>query len=340
MPKQLLGGEVAAPVLIRGVPACADLRERMGELLIGQNAALDKIAPFVQLFQAGLSPEGRPVGVFLLLGPTGSGKTKTVEVLAEILHGSKKHFVKVDCGEFQMEHEVAKLIGAPPGYLGHRDTAPMLTQQKLTAVTSQHCGLSILLIDEIEKAAGSMQRILLGILDKANVRLGDNTTVDFSNTIIFLTSNLGASEMTERAQGYGLGASAIPATPHKALESIGIRAVKRRFSPEFVNRIDCTLVYECLTRENMEKILELELEDLHLLIEHRLADGGFALNVSTEACTWLLDNGFSREYGARNLKRLIHREILQPAAAMFVRKQVAPGASVVVTVEGNHLSLN
>jgi ATP-dependent Clp protease ATP-binding subunit ClpA len=147
------------------------------------------------MFQAGLAPEGRPVGVFLLLGPTGTGKTKTVEALAEILHGSSKNLLKVDCGEFQMEHEVAKLIGAPPGYLGHRETQPMLTQQKLNAVTSEKCELSLVLFDEIEKAAPSMTRLLLGVLDKGVLRLGDNSTVNFEKSLVFLTSNLGAREM-------------------------------------------------------------------------------------------------------------------------------------------------
>ncbi len=147
------------------------------------------------MFQAGLAPEGRPVGVFLLLGPTGTGKTKTVEALAEVLHGSEKNVLKVDCGEFQMEHEVAKLIGAPPGYLGHRETQPMLTQQKLNAVTSEKCAISLVLFDEIEKAAPSMTRLLLGVLDKGILRLGDNSTVNFEKSLVFLTSNLGAREM-------------------------------------------------------------------------------------------------------------------------------------------------
>src|SRR5258708_3514052 len=156
---------------------------------------MSEIVPYVQMYRAGLAPEGRPAGVFLLLGPTGTGKTRTVEALAEVLHGSERSLLKVDCGEFQMEHEVAKLIGAPPGYLGHRETQPMLTQQKLSSVMSEGCNLSLLLFDEIEKAAPSMTRLLLGVLDKAVLRLGDNTTVNFERTLIFLTSNLGAEAM-------------------------------------------------------------------------------------------------------------------------------------------------
>src|SRR5947207_3249106 len=172
-----------------------DLAAQLSHKVVGQPAVSDVIVPYIQMFQAGLAPEGRPVGVFLLLGPTGTGKTKTVEALAEVLHGSEKSLLKVDCGEFQMEHEVAKLIGAPPCYLGHRETQPMLTQQKLSAVTSEGSNLSLILFDEIEKAAPSMTRLLLGVLDKATLRLGDNTSVNFERSLIFLTSNLGADAM-------------------------------------------------------------------------------------------------------------------------------------------------
>src|SRR5271157_771454 len=172
-----------------------DLTAILSQKVVGQPAVTRVIVPYIQMFQAGLAPEGRPVGVFLLLGPTGTGKTKTVEALADVLHGSEKSVLKVDCGEFQMEHEVAKLIGAPPGYLGHRETQPLLTQQKLSGVTSENCNLSLVLFDEIEKAAPSMTRLLLGVLDKAVLRLGDNTSVNFERSMIFLTSNLGASRM-------------------------------------------------------------------------------------------------------------------------------------------------
>src|SRR5579863_3765078 len=172
-----------------------DLTAVLSRKVVGQPAATRVIVPYIQMFQAGLAPEGRPVGVFLLLGPTGTGKTKTVEALAEILHGSEKNLLKVDCGEFQMEHEVAKLIGAPPGYLGHRETQPILTQQKLNSVTSEKSPLSIVLFDEIEKAAPSMTRLLLGVLDKGVLRLGDNSVVNFEKSMVFLTSNLGAREM-------------------------------------------------------------------------------------------------------------------------------------------------
>src|SRR4051794_626562 len=243
------------------------------QLLIGQTDAVEAIVPFIQMHQAGLSPEGRPIGVVLLLGPTGTGKTRTVEALAEVLHGSSKNLLRVDCGEFQMEHEVAKLIGAPPGYLGHRETQAMLNQQKLNSVASENCDISIVLFDEIEKAAPSMTRLLLGILDKATLRLGDNTTVNFEKTLIFLTSNLGAKAI-QRANQPDFGFEAmIPsgrAADSSKVQSIGMSAVRKKFSPEFVNRIDATITSRPLGRDACEIILDQILARFKKMIETRL----------------------------------------------------------------------
>src|SRR6267378_2881984 len=235
----------------KGSPA--DMVENLTAILakkvVGQPAATNVIVPYIQMFQAGLAPEGRPVGVFLLLGPTGTGKTKTVEALAEVIHGSEKNLLKVDCGEFQMEHEVAKLIGAPPGYLGHRETQPILTQQKLNAVTSEKSALSIVLFDEIEKAAPSMTRLLLGVLDKATLRLGDNTAVSFEKSLVFLTSNLGAREMLKEINpdfGFQAGMKKERQDLTGKLQAIGLAAVRKKFSPEFVNRIDAVITYQPL----------------------------------------------------------------------------------------------
>src|ERR1700690_1735555 len=161
----------------------SDIAKALSRRLVGQPAAIAAVVPYVDMYRANLTPEGRPAGIFLLLGPTGTGKTKTVEALADVLHGSPKKLLKVDCGEYQMEHEVAKLLGAPPGYLGHRETQPLLTQQKVNGVSSDACDLSIVLFDEIEKAAASVARLLLGVLDKAVLRLGDNTMVNFEKSM-------------------------------------------------------------------------------------------------------------------------------------------------------------
>jgi ATP-dependent Clp protease ATP-binding subunit ClpA len=308
-----------------------NLHARLMEKVVGQSAAIDCIVPYVQIYQAGLAPEGRPVGVFLLLGPTGTGKTRTVEALAEVLHGSAKNMLKVDCGEFQMEHEVAKLIGAPPGYLGHRETQPLLTQMKLTAAASERSSLSIVLFDEIEKAAPSMTRLLLGVLDKAVLRLGDNTSVNFERSIIFMTSNLGARGMVrELAPSFGFESGVPRETSERGrkLNAIALEAMRKQFSPEFVNRIDSVVTYQPLGGAELAAILDQQLDELQRHILARLGPCGFELTVEDECRRQLLSQGTSVAYGARELKRTIHRRLTQPLAVMISRGEIEPGARV------------
>jgi ATP-dependent Clp protease ATP-binding subunit ClpA len=312
-----------------------DLARLLSQKVVGQPSATRVIVPYIQMFQAGLAPEGRPVGVFLLLGPTGTGKTKTVEALAEVLHGSAKNILKVDCGEFQMEHEVAKLIGAPPGYLGHRETQPMLTQQKLNAVASERSELSLVLFDEIEKAAPSMTRLLLGVLDKGILRLGDNSTVNFEKSLVFLTSNLGAREMLREINpDFGFQSAHQTERPDltSKLQNIGLVAVRKRFSPEFVNRIDAVITYQPLTAESLSAILSHHISGLQNHVNTRLGNRSFTLDVPQEARQFLLEKGTSSEYGARELNRTIYRFLTQPLATLVATNQVNPGARVKVEV--------
>jgi ATP-dependent Clp protease ATP-binding subunit ClpA len=315
-----------------------ELARQLASRLVGQAHVIAEIVPYVQMYRAGLGPEGRPAGVFLLLGPTGTGKTRTVEALADVLHGSEKSLVRVDCGEFQMEHEIAKLIGAPPGYLGHRETPPMLTQQKLGAVTSEGSHLALVLFDEIEKAAPSMTRLLLGVLDKAVLRLGDNTSVNFERTLIFLTSNLGASAMRKEVLpdfGFGAAAPAHNGGTLRKLASIGLSAVKRRFAPEFVNRIDAVITYQPLDANALEAILDQQIAALERHIEQRLEDQAFTLELDSGARDFLLTKGTSREYGARELKRVILRKLTQPLAAMVEASLIPPGSVVLAAHHGD-----
>ncbi len=310
--------------------------------VVGQPAATKVLVPYIQMFQAGLAPEGRPVGVFLLLGPTGTGKTKTVEALAEILHGSAKNVLKVDCGEFQMEHEVAKLIGAPPGYLGHRETQPVLSQQKLSSVTSDKSQLSLVLFDEIEKAAPSMTRLLLGVLDKGLLRLGDNSTVNFEKSLVFLTSNLGAREMMKEINpDFGFQAGTPNSRPDltSKLQNIALAAVRKKFSPEFVNRIDCVITYQPLTVESLSSILDHQIQDLQNHVNTRLGNRCFNIEVPFDTRQWLVENGTSSEYGARELNRTIHRNLTQPLATMVAMGQVEPGCRVRVDISDDARSL-
>jgi ATP-dependent Clp protease ATP-binding subunit ClpA/CheY-like chemotaxis protein len=307
----------------------------LSQKVVGQPAATSLIVPYVQMFQAGLSPEGRPVGVFLLLGPTGTGKTKTVEALAEVLHGSAKNMLKVDCGEFQMEHEVAKLIGAPPGYLGHRETQPMLSQQKLASVTSDQCALSLVLFDEIEKAAPSLTRLLLGVLDKGILRLGDNSSVNFEKCLIFLTSNLGAREMMKEINpdfGFQAGTRSLTEDLSGKLKNIGLAAVRKKFSPEFVNRIDSVITYQPLTAASLSAIMDHQITDLQAHVNTRLGNRCFTIEVPFETRQWLIEKGTSQEYGARELNRTIHRHLTQPLATMVATGGIDSGARVRVDI--------
>ena len=319
-----------------------DLISLLARRVVGQSAATNAIVPYVYMYQSGLAPAGRPAGVFLLLGPTGTGKTKTVEAIADLLHGSEKLLVKIDCGEFQLDHETAKLIGAPPGYLGHRETVPMLTQQALKDATSPMSDLALVLFDEIEKASPSLTKLLLGILDRGILRLGDNTEVNFENSLIFFTSNLGAREMMKQINpeiGFQSASSKVRPELTVKLENIALGAVRKRFSPEFVNRIDAIVTYQPLDHESLEAILEHDLRALQTHVNSRLGDRCFQIDVSPESREFLLRKGVSQQYGARELKRTMHRELTQPLATMVARGDIAPGAMVRISLSDNRESL-
>ncbi|MDQ6651377.1 MAG: AAA family ATPase [Acidobacteriota bacterium] len=320
-----------------------DLSKLLSGKVVGQSAATLAIVPYVYMYQSGLAPEGRPAGVFLLLGPTGTGKTKTVEAIAELLHGSEKKLVKIDCGEFQMDHETAKLVGAPPGYLGHRETTPLLTQQQLSDATSENCDLALVLFDEIEKAAPSITSLLLGILDKGILRLGDNSSVNFENSLIFFTSNLGAREMmAELNPNMGFQSATRPPKTDLTtrLGTIALGAVRKRFSPEFVNRIDAVVTYQPLDADAIEIILDHDIHALQGHVNSRLGDRCFEIDVLPESRQFLLKKGVSEEYGARELKRTIHRQLTQPLATMVARGEILPGAQVSVSVNKGGESLS
>lgn len=308
-----------------------DLLASLMRKVVGQPEAVRAIVPYVLMHQAQLSSEGRPVGVFLLLGPTGTGKTRTVEALAEVLHGSQRNILRINCGEYQMDHEVAKLIGAPPGYMGHRETPPMLSQQKLNAVTSEGCGLALVLFDEVEKAAPTLSRLLLGVLDKAILRLGDNTTVNFENSLIFLTSNLGARGiMSEIRPEFGFGAAVPQARPdlEGKLARIAKEAARRAFPPEFINRVDAFITYKPLGEEALATILDQHINELQEHVNRRLGERSFTVEVPLESRRFLLDEGTSAEYGARELKRTLYRRLTQPLAALVAGGSVPPGGTV------------
>ena len=301
----------------------AALRER----IIGQESAIRAVVDLYQVFCTGMCPQGRPVGNLLFLGPTGSGKTRVVEAAAEILFGDPRAVIKVDCAEFQHSHEIAKLIGSPPGYLGHQQTHPVITQEALEQHHTEKLKLSFLLFDEIEKASDALWQLLLGILDKATLTLGDNRRVDLSQTIIFLTSNLGGREITELTTGklgFVQPADKGEDKLDSKVERTAIEAAKRKFSPEFMNRLDKVVVFHPLRPEQLERILEIELG----MVQQRVLDaarGPFLFRVTPEAREYLLQEGTDLKYGARHLKRAIERHVVHPLANLLATKQVRMG---------------
>jgi ATP-dependent Clp protease ATP-binding subunit ClpB len=305
--------------------------------IVGQDEAVQAVVDLYQVFRAGLNSPGRPVGNLLFLGPTGAGKTRVVEATAEVLFGDPRAVIKVDCAEFQHSHEIAKLIGSPPGYLGHRETHPLITQEALAQYHTEKLKISFLLFDEIEKASDALWQLLLGILDKATLTLGDNRRVDLSQTMIFMTSNLGGSDITELMTG-GMGfAPTVPADSKPRLdekvEKTAAEAAKRKFAPEFMNRIDKTIVFHPLRSEQLEQILEIELG----MVQQRVletAKGRFLFRVTQSAREFLLKEGTDLKYGARHLKRAIERRLVYPIASLLSTEQVRLGDMISVDCGG------
>lgn len=311
-------------------PRAQDFEDRLEGRIVGQERACRRMTGLYQIFLAGMNPMNRPIGTMLFLGPTGSGKTRVIEAAAEVLFGDTNAVVKIDCAEFQHSHEIAKLIGSPPGYLGHRETSPMLTQENLDRMHTDDLKLTLVLFDEIEKASDALWQLLLGILDKATLTLGDNRRVDFSKCMVIMTSNLGAREMSELISG-GIGFA-----PGKGVKNpqdtevdqkiyrTAVEAARRKFSPEFMNRIDKVVVFRSLKEHHLRKILDLELQ----AVQDRImlsAGTKFVFQCSTEAKDMLLDEGIDYKYGARHLKRAVERFLVYPLSNLVATGQIGLG---------------
>jgi ATP-dependent Clp protease ATP-binding subunit ClpB len=308
-----------------------DLRKR----IVGQDEAIQQIVSVYQTHLAGMSSPGRPIGNLLFLGPTGSGKTRMVEATAESLVGDPRAVIKIDCAEFQHSHEIAKLIGSPPGYLGHRETHPLLSQEVLNQYHTDRVQLSFVLFDEIEKASDSLWNLLLGILDKATLTLGDNRRVDFSRSLIFMTSNLGAAEMnsilrpnlgftggdSDRQHAEGIVDESLTGKVMR----VGLEAARRKFSPEFMNRIDKTVVFHPLGAPELRKILTIELNLVQQRIFNPASAAPFVFTLTEEAKDFLLLEGTDMKYGARHLKRALDRELVHPLSNLIATGQVRGG---------------
>jgi len=301
------------------------LQSGLRRLVVGQEEAVEQIVGVYQMHVAGLAATGRPIGNFLFLGPTGSGKTRIVEALAETLLGDARAVVKVDCAEFQHSHEIAKLIGSPPGYLGHRETSPVLSQEALNHFHTGTVKIGFVLFDEIEKASDALWNLLLGILDKATLTLGDNHRVDFSRTMIFMTSNLGAAQMTalvERGIGF-CGPTAGALSPGKMTKA-GVEAARRKFTPEFINRIDKVVVFKPLGEPELRRVLEIELRAVEQRISTDCANP-FGFTLTEAAKSHVLGEGVDPRYGARRLKRAIETLLVQPMSNLVASRQLGLG---------------
>ena len=317
----------------------SDLRKR----IVGQDEAVAQIVNIYQTYLAGMTGPGRPIGNFLFLGPTGSGKTRMVEATAESLLGDARAVIKIDCAEFQHSHEIAKLIGSPPGYLGHRETHPLLSQEVLNQYHTEKMKLSFVLFDEIEKASDALWNLLLGILDKATLTLGDNRRVDFCRAMIFMTSNLGAAEMGNILRpSLGFAASEVckaraegkvDTSLEDKINRAGVEAARRKFTPEFMNRIDKVVVFRPLGESELRKILNLELNMLQQRIFNSPTGAPFVFQLTESAKDYLLREGTDMKYGARHLKRAIDRSLVHPLSNLIATEQVRGGDLIRVDFE-------
>jgi ATP-dependent Clp protease ATP-binding subunit ClpA len=316
-------------------------------LIVGQDEAIQQIVNIYQMHLTGMTAPGRPIGNFLFLGPTGSGKTRIVEATAEALLRNPRAVIKIDCAEFQHSHEIAKLIGSPPGYLGHRETHPLLSQEVLNQFHTDTMKVSFVLFDEIEKASDALWNLLLGILDKATLTLGDNRKVDFSRAMIFMTSNLGASEMSSLLNpkmGFGAAETKLQCqngisddSMNSKIGRTGVEAARRKFTPEFMNRLDKVVVFRPLGTSELRRILDIELG----LVQQRIfnSDRAFVFNVTDTAKDHLLTEGTDMKYGARHLKRAIERLLVHPMSNLMATDQIRSGDLIRVDYSNGCVSM-
>jgi ATP-dependent Clp protease ATP-binding subunit ClpB len=321
----------------------AGLRQR----IVGQEDAVRQIVDLYQMYLTGLNYPGRPVGNLLFLGPTGSGKTRIVEAVAESLVGTARAVIKVDCGEFQHSHEISKLVGSPPGYLGHRETKAMLSQKTLDEYHNETNKLSFVLFDEIEKANDALWNLLLGILDKATLTLGNNERTDFSRAMIFMTSNLGAGEMAAHlAPRMGFHSlrrpedcSSVSAEVTDKMATSATEAARKKFTPEFLNRLDKIVVFKPLGDSELRQVLDIE---LHRMQQHILdnSKSPFVFRLTEQAKDQLLREGTDMRYGARHLRRAIQRLVMNPLSCLLASRQIALGDMVRVDCMKSQSAMN
>jgi ATP-dependent Clp protease ATP-binding subunit ClpC len=302
------------------------LEAHLHERVIGQDEAVGVVADAVLRSRAGLSSPSRPTGSFLFLGPTGVGKTELARALAEALFGSDDRMVRLDMSEYQERHTVSRLVGSPPGYVGHDEAG------QLTEAVRRH-PYSLLLFDEIEKAHPDVFNTLLQVLDDGRLTDAHGRTVDFSNTVIVMTSNLGSERVSGSSTPLGFGAGEGEAGEQARRDRV-LRPLREHFRPEFLNRVDEIVVFRPLTEEQLRRITDLLLEETR----RRLHGQDIKLRFTTEAVDWLARRGHQPEYGARPLRRTIQREVDTPLSRLLLDGTIPRGSSVLATVLGDTLS--
>ncbi len=300
-----------------------ELEDKLNNVVVGQEKAIRELAISTQKFYNGLSDPTRPISSFFFAGKTGCGKTKVAEELAKFFGVDR--FLKVNCGEYQQSHELAKLIGAPPGYIGHSETKAFFNKKDVEGVVP-----NVILFDEIEKATDSLFNLLLSILDKGEIKLGNNDSVNFRNCFIIFTSNIGVEEYVQRSKTIGFVNKEVDEEEELSLLD---KSMRSKFRPEFLNRIDVTIKFETLTPEHMKKILELQLSDIQYRIlssKMNLKKIFFVMEDKTK--DWLIEKGFSEEYGARNLKRVISSKIEIPLSCVLSDERLQSGDVVLIKI--------
>ncbi|MET9774378.1 ATP-dependent Clp protease ATP-binding subunit [Streptomyces sp. NPDC006367] len=334
----VVGTESIAEVVSRqtGIPVSSLTQEEKDRLLgleahlhervVGQEEAVRVVSDAVLRSRAGLSSPDRPIGSFLFLGPTGVGKTELARALAEALFGSEDRMVRLDMSEYQERHTVSRLVGAPPGYVGHEEAG------QLTEVVRRH-PYSLLLLDEVEKAHPDVFNILLQVLDDGRLTDSQGRTVDFTNTVVVMTSNLGSDVITRRGAGVGFGAGGSEADEEARREQV-LRPLREHFRPEFLNRIDEIVVFRQLSGEQLRQITSLLLEETRRMVHAQ----GVTVDFTDAAVDWIAERGYQPEYGARPLRRTIQREVDNQLSRLLLDGRVREGGRVTVDAEDGRLA--
>ena len=314
-------GIPVSKMLEEEVEKLSKMESELRDKIIGQENAINKISNTIRRSRAGVADPNRPIGSFIFLGPTGVGKTELTKTLAEFMFNDEKSLIRVDMSEFMEKHSISKLIGAPPGYVGHEESGS-LTE------TVRHRPYSIILFDDIEKAHPEVFNILLQVLDNGRLTDGKGRTVNFKNTVIILTSNIGA-EYIDKMEKIGFASDTSAENQYKETKVKVEKALKEHFRPEFLNRLDDVVIFDILSREAIKKIVKIQINE----VKERLDEKGIGITVSPKVIEYLGKEGYDPHYGARPLKRLIQTKILDPLAQLIIKKHVSFGQSIKVGIK-------